>query len=110
MIDEPLDEHEYVRFREIGRDEHASHHLITVRIGGVLHRHDHHDLTAVLVRGFGRLTLGDAEREVGTGSIIYIPRGAPHVFSNGSDKPSVAYFVFTPPYDGKDRVVIGAVE
>ncbi len=110
LIDDPLDEYEYVRIREIGRDDHASHHLITVRIGGVPHRHDHHDLTAVLVRGFGHMTLGDEEREVGTGSIIYIPRGVPHVFSNAADEPAVAYFVFTPPYDGKDRVVVGAVE
>ncbi len=110
LVDQPLEPDQYVRFTEIGRDEHSSHHLIWVRIGGVLHRHDHHDLNAVLLRGFGRLQLGDEEREVGPGSIIYAPRGVPHVFSNRSNEPAVAYFVFTPPYDGVDRVLIDAVE
>jgi mannose-6-phosphate isomerase-like protein (cupin superfamily) len=110
LVDQPLEPDQYVRFTDIGRDEHSSHHLIWVRIGGVLHRHDHHDLNAVLLRGFGRLQLGDEEREVGPGSIIYAPRGVPHVFSNRSNEPAVAYFVFTPPYDGADRVLIDAVE
>ena len=110
LIDEPLHPEEQVRFETIGRDEHSSHHLIWVRIGGVLHRHDHHELTAVLLRGFGRFQLGDEERELGTGSIIYAPRGVPHVFSNRSAETAVAYMVFTPPYEGKDRIIVDAVE
>ena len=41
---------------------------------------------------------------VGEGSLLYVPRGAVHAFANQSGAPSVAYAIYTPPFDGKDRI------
>jgi mannose-6-phosphate isomerase-like protein (cupin superfamily) len=35
-----------------------------------------------------------------------VPRGATHAFRNESEAPAVAYVVYTPPFDGKDRVAV----
>jgi mannose-6-phosphate isomerase-like protein (cupin superfamily) len=93
------------RVVEIGRDAHTSHHVVSIRDRETPHRHDRHDLTVVLLGGWGTMQIGDEERRVGQGSIIYVPRGTPHAFRNLSDTPAVAYAVYTPPFDGKDRVV-----
>ncbi len=93
---------------EIGRDAHSSHHLVWIRDREVPHRHDRHDLFVVILRGHGGMTLGDTERELGQGSILYVPRGTVHSFRNRSPEPAVAYAVYLPAFDGVDRVAVKA--
>ena len=100
---EPLGPGEDFRIRELGRDAHTSHHLVWIRDREQPHRHDHHDLLVVILRGHGAMRLGDEERSVGEGSVLYVPRGAVHAFRNASDAPAVADAVYTPAFDGKDR-------
>jgi mannose-6-phosphate isomerase-like protein (cupin superfamily) len=88
----------------IGRDAHASHHLVAIRKAEIPHRHDRHDLLVVMLRGHGRMRLGAEERPVGEGSILYVPRGAVHAFTNLAPEPAVAIAVYFPAYDGQDRV------
>jgi mannose-6-phosphate isomerase-like protein (cupin superfamily) len=54
------------------------------------------------------MLIGDQTRAIGTGSIVYIPRGAVHSMRNTSPSAMAGYAVFTPPFDGKDRVPITA--
>ncbi len=91
---------------EAGRDARSSHHLVWIRDREVPHRHEHHDLTVFILRGFGQLRLGQDERPVGPGSVLYVPRGAPHAFRNTSGEVAVAYAVYTPGFDGTDRVPV----
>ncbi len=60
----------------------------------------------VIARGFGTMRIGDQTQPVGEGSVLYVPRGTVHAFANQSGAPSVAYVVYTPPFDGKDRVEV----
>lgn len=89
---------------EIGRDARSSHHVVGLRKGEQPHRHDHHDLVVVLLRGHGVMRLGDETRAVGTGSVLYVPRGTVHAFTNRSGAPATAYTLYTPPFNGTDRV------
>jgi mannose-6-phosphate isomerase-like protein (cupin superfamily) len=52
--------------------------------------------------------LGAESREVGEGSIFYVPRGTVHAFTNATDAPAVAYVLYSPPFDGEDRVGVSA--
>ena len=88
----------------VGRDEHQSHHVVAIRTGEVPHRHDEHDLLVILLRGHGEILIGLETQPVGAGSILYIPRHTRHAFTNRSDQPAIAYTVYTPAFDGKDRV------
>lgn len=94
------------RLVELGRDANSSHHLVWIRDREVPHRHDRHDLFVVILRGHGGMRLGDEERLVGEGSILYIPRGTPHTFRNAAERPAVAYAIYTPAFDGSDRVLV----
>jgi mannose-6-phosphate isomerase-like protein (cupin superfamily) len=94
---------EDVRVVEIGRDAATSQHVVAIRTGETLHRHDRHDLLVVVLRGYGRMRLGDDTREVGEGSIVYVPRGSVHAFTNASGEPAYAFTLYAPPFDGKDR-------
>lgn len=96
-----------VRVVEIGRDAHTSHHVVGIRSGEPLHRHERHDLIVVVLEGHGRMRLGDTTRPVGQGSVVYTPRGAVHAFTNAGERPAYAHVVYSPPYDGEDRVLVG---
>ena len=88
----------------IGRDEHHSHHLVAIRNAETPHRHDEHDLLVVILEGHGTMLIGEQTRIVGAGSILYIPRHTRHAFANESAQPATAYAIYTPPFEGKDRV------
>jgi len=103
LSDEELAPDEAFRVRELGRDAHTSHHLVWIRDREEPHRHDRHELLVVILRGHGSMRLGDETRPVGEGSILYVPRGTPHAFANAAQDPAVAYVVYTPSFDGKDR-------
>ena len=80
--------------------------MVSIRGAEVPHRHERHDLLVVLLKGFGSMRLADEVSTVGEGSILYIPRGTPHAFTNRSDAVAVAYAVYLPAFDGTDRVLI----
>jgi mannose-6-phosphate isomerase-like protein (cupin superfamily) len=101
-----LADDEGFRVAEFGRDAHSSHHVVAIRDREVPHRHDRHDLFVVMVRGHGFMRLGDEERAVGEHSVLYVPRGTPHAFRNVTDAPAIAYAVYSPAFDGKDRVIV----
>lgn len=103
----PLAPDQDFRVEELGRSEQTSHHVGAIRTGEQLHRHDHHDQLVVLVRGHGTMRIGEEIRPIEQGSITFLPRGAPHAFTNGGIEPAIAYLVYAPPYDGKDRVSVG---
>jgi mannose-6-phosphate isomerase-like protein (cupin superfamily) len=103
-----LEPNEAFRITEIGRDASSSHHLVLLRDREPVHRHDTHDLLVVVLDGQGSMLIGNEERPVGPHSVIYIPRGTPHSMRNTSGRPSAAYAMFVPAFDGKDRVPVEA--
>jgi len=103
---EPLRPDESVRVELLGRDANTSHHLVRLRDAEEPHRHDRHDLWVVILRGHGSMLLGDTRRSVGEGSVLYVPRGTTHAFANTSGAPAAALAVYTPPFDGRDRVPV----
>jgi mannose-6-phosphate isomerase-like protein (cupin superfamily) len=91
---------------EVGRDDRTSHHVVAIRDREQPHRHERHDLFVVILRGHGTMLLGDQERPVGQNSILYVPRGTTHAFHNTSGEPAIAYAVYAPAFDGRDRTPV----
>lgn len=102
-----LADDEAFRVVEIDRDAHTSHHVVAIRDREQPHHHATHDLWVVMLRGSGSMLLGDEERAVGPGSILYVPRGTVHAFRNAGSEPAIAYAVYAPAFHGADRVVVG---
>jgi mannose-6-phosphate isomerase-like protein (cupin superfamily) len=102
----PLAPDQDFRVVELGRSESTSHHVGAIRTAERPHRHDRHDLLVLLVRGHGMQTVGSETREVGEGSVLFVPRGVVHAFANAGPEPAIAYLVYAPPFDGVDRVQV----
>ncbi|HUU45334.1 MAG TPA: cupin domain-containing protein [Acidobacteriota bacterium] len=100
----PLAADQEARSEEIAWDSVSSMHLTQVR--GVVrgHHHAHHSENIWVVRGAGRLVLGDQKYKVMAGDIVHIPKGTSHSFHNLGAVPAVVISVFSPGFDGKDRV------
>jgi mannose-6-phosphate isomerase-like protein (cupin superfamily) len=85
---------------------HSSYHLVQVRDAEPLHVHATHDLAVRLVRGQGRLRLGDHDFPIALGDATFIPRGVPHAFTNTGAEPAALLATFSPAFDGTDRVLL----
>ncbi|MFT3927801.1 MAG: cupin domain-containing protein [Myxococcales bacterium] len=100
----PLAKGETFKITEIARDGTASYHVVALLDAEPLHRHVTHDLMVVLLEGQGEMRIGQTTRPIGPHSIVHVPRGFVHSMRNTAKTPLIGYAVFTPPFDGKDRV------
>jgi mannose-6-phosphate isomerase-like protein (cupin superfamily) len=100
----PLGDDQPFRSDVIAYDSASSMHLTQVQ--GVMesHRHLVHEENVWIIRGAGRLMLGGEKFRVKAGQVIHIPRNMPHTFHNLGSSPAVVISVFSPGFDGKDRV------
>jgi mannose-6-phosphate isomerase-like protein (cupin superfamily) len=60
------------------------------------HRHAQHDEGFYVVAGAARFTVGPDHHDVGPGTWVMVPPGAPHTFANIGDEPLVMLNTFTP--------------
>lgn len=93
-----------VAVTELGRTAWGSHHVAVVRTSEKPHYHRFHDLTVVVLRGEGVLTVDQRQFPMTVGDVAHVQRGVPHFFRNTSKEPSAAFVVFSPPFDGRDVV------
>jgi len=104
LAENPLGASENIKITTLGQGQGVSHHLVQVRDREKPHIHKIHDGTVVMVKGRGYLMLEIRRIDLSVGDIVYIPRGAVHYFVNTASEPSVAFVVFSPPFDGKDTM------
>jgi mannose-6-phosphate isomerase-like protein (cupin superfamily) len=60
------------------------------------HRHGQHDEGFYVLAGTVRFTVGTTSHDVGAGTLVMVPPGAPHTFANPGDVPAVILNTFTP--------------
>lgn len=102
----PLGTDENIKVTPLFKNEDASHFIIHIRDREKPHIHETHDLTVIVKKGKGVLYLGKDKLPMRRGDIAFIPKGVPHYFENEDSKPSIAYAIFTPFYDGKDMKLV----
>jgi quercetin dioxygenase-like cupin family protein len=95
-----------IRADEIGRTASASYHVVQVADRETPHTHATHDLTVLVLRGKGRLTLDGGVVSLVAGDVVVVPRGRVHWFARDGDEPAVAFVTFTPPLDAPDTVPV----
>ncbi len=100
----PLDKGQPFRSDMIAWDSSSSVHLTQIDGGMESHHHAAHDETVWIIRGAGRLVLGEQKLKVKAGQMVRIPRGISHSFHNLGSNPAVVISVFSPGFDGKDRI------
>jgi mannose-6-phosphate isomerase-like protein (cupin superfamily) len=100
----PLGPGENIKITTLGQGTGASHHVVQVRDRESPHLHQTHDGTVMLVSGHGYLMMAKKRIELSAGDIVYIPRGIVHYYVNTAPQPSIAFVVFSPPFDGRDNI------
>jgi len=103
-------EGEAVQVINLDRTKGASFHLVRVRTEERRHFHRKHDVTVALLEGKGTLYLRGEQIPMTVGTIVTVKREAVHYYVNEAKHPSVFYVIFTPPMDGRDRVLVRAVK
>lgn len=108
VAEHPLGEKQPVRIDEIDRTDSASVHLVQIAPGGEVppNYHAAHEEMVLLWRGRGVLTVGGNTFEMKPGVWALIRRTVVHAFKNPGPEVAVLLAVFTPAFDGKDRVVV----
>jgi mannose-6-phosphate isomerase-like protein (cupin superfamily) len=89
----------------IGASKGASAHHLRIEDEVRSHVHRRHDETIVVMSGRGRMRLGSETVDVVAGEVIIVPRGTVHALIV-TGEPVEAISVFTPPFDGNDRVFL----
>lgn len=102
----PLAAETPLRVDEVGRTPGGTYYLVQVQGSETPHRHVKHDLTILVLRGGGVLTVGDERIALAAGDAAVIPRGVPHWFANGGRHAAVAFVIYTPPLDKPDVVPV----
>ncbi len=95
-----------IRADEVDRTASASYHVVQVADRETPHTHATHDLTVLVLRGKGTLTLDGATFPMTAGDVVVIPRGRVHWFARDGAEPAVAFVTFTPPLDAADTVPV----
>jgi len=104
--DNPLGPNENIKMTTLGQGPSVSHHILQIRDRESPHLHRAHDGTVMMISGHGYLILGDKRIELSAGDIVYVPRGTVHYYVNTGFEPTIAFVVFSPPFDGKDTVPV----
>ena len=74
-------------------------------VGAAVGRHHHLETEEVyyILRGTGRMTVGDCVREVRAGDAVFIPRGQAHSLENTGRVPVTLLLVCGPAYSYEDH-------
>jgi mannose-6-phosphate isomerase-like protein (cupin superfamily) len=65
-----------------------------------LHQHDTQEQIYVITQGRGVMTVGDEEREVVAGTLVFVPPATPHTIRNATDAMMSYVSATSPPFDG----------
>jgi quercetin dioxygenase-like cupin family protein len=106
----PLAAGQSLRADRIERSPSASWHVVQIRGAESPHHHRTHDLTVLVLRGAGVLTLDGQATPMRAGDAAVILRGRVHSFAHSGDEPAVTLAVFTPPLDAPDSVPESGVD
>jgi quercetin dioxygenase-like cupin family protein len=93
-----------VRIDRVARTPGASYSLVQLAAAEEPHRHRRHDLTVLVLRGDGVLTLDGVRVALRAGDAAAIPRNHVHWFAPTEGTTAVSLAIYTPPLDGKDFV------
>lgn len=87
----------------LNSDKHGSSFLIWVKDKVAAHFHEKHTEHVYILAGEGLMKIGEEERKVSAGDLLFIPQGMVHSLIVLSDEPMKALSIQTPEFHGADR-------
>jgi mannose-6-phosphate isomerase-like protein (cupin superfamily) len=108
VANNPLGANDNIKVTTVGQGESVSHPVVQIRNRESPHIHKIHDGTVVMMKGRGYLMIENRRMDLSVGDVVYIPRGVVHYYVNSASEPTVAFVIFSPPFDGKDTIPVTA--
>ncbi len=107
--DNPVDPMIGILTRNAALGKNASINVTQIEPGKSFgaHYHRYRDEIDYIVLGQANMTIAGKTRLVKAGDLIYIPPMTVHDFAGVGDENMALICIFTPPYDGKDRIYVG---
>jgi quercetin dioxygenase-like cupin family protein len=91
--------------RHFVQGEHATVNIVTPKTAMKPHYHATHEEIAYIIRGHGKMRLGDEVKPAKAGDVMFIPKKTVHTFIPESDD-CISLSIFAPAFDGKDRIFV----
>jgi len=106
VADNLLGANDNIKVTTVGQAESVSHHIVQIRDRESPHIHKMHDGTVVMMKGRGYLMMENRRMDLSAGDVVFIPRGVVHYYVNSASEPTVAFVIYSPPFDGKDMIPV----
>jgi mannose-6-phosphate isomerase-like protein (cupin superfamily) len=103
---QPHAEFENIYVRNLYSDSLVSSFVIFVKKEVKAHKHLEHSEHVYVLEGEGNLLLGDEQRKISKGDIIFIPKNTVHSLKVTSENPVKIISIQAPYFDGSDRILI----
>ncbi|HET6202544.1 MAG TPA: cupin domain-containing protein [Planctomycetota bacterium] len=106
LASRPLGPGEALRVDDLHAGGGASLHVVQARAGMPAHYHRSRDETVVGLRGEARMVVAGETIRLRPGVVVHVPRRMVHEARVEGAEPCAVLLVFTPPFDGRDRVFV----
>ncbi len=106
LASRPLAPGEDLRVDDLHAGKDASLHVVQTRVGVRPHFHRDRDETVVGLRGEARMVVAGETIRVRPGVVVHVPRRMVHEARVESSAPCAVLTIFTPPFDGVDRIFV----
>lgn len=103
---EPDEDYENVHVIKLSEDSLMSTFLIWVKNHVPLHKHEFHTENVFVLNGSGTMKIGEEEKEIKVGDMVFIPKNTKHSVTVTSESPLKVISVQSPIFLGKDRIFI----
>jgi len=101
---QPHEDYDNILVKKLQSDRHASSFLIWVKNEVKAHRHVVHSEHVYILSGTGTMLVGDEEKNIKSGDMVYIPENMVHSVKVTSEDPLKVLSIQSPEFLGKDRV------
>jgi quercetin dioxygenase-like cupin family protein len=102
----PIDPERGAVLTEVARGEQASVNIWQMTKGLPLHLHRHHEEVIFVKSGRAEVRIGERTLTMQAGDLVLVPKNTVHSARAVGTEPFRGISVFSPAFDGKDRVVV----
>jgi quercetin dioxygenase-like cupin family protein len=102
----PIDPKTGAALTPVLQGEHATVNVWQLTAKIPAHFHREHEEIVIVQEGEGEVRLGDEMRRLKAGDVVLIPANVVHEVIATGDRPFRGISVFSPQFDGKDRVFV----
>ena len=101
-----VDTSKNIHVDKLHSDSLSTGFVITIKNSVRLHKHQYHSESIYVIKGEGKMIIGEDSFEISEGDYFNIPKNTPHSLEVISDVPMKVISFQSPEFLGKDRIFL----